>query len=193
MIAQAAWPSEDHETSPQYDDYDGAWVPSAHVMPDQEPAYAIIGAMAGLLRDTRYSLLTCGGMLGTVMIGFALEAGPSARALRPSVVGVLDLAVLCGLFASWLIAISVLAWASRPVLSTLTELRWATGAPLDTRPRWLTVPPPGTDAEVWTWTRAHLLVGAARLVRYRMQVADTWTYITVGCFLVWTAIVILGP
>jgi hypothetical protein len=125
-------------------------------MPDQEPAYAVIGEMSGLLRDTRYGLLTCGGLLGAVMIGLALEAGPSARALRPSVVGVLALAVLCGLFASALIAVSVLSWASRPVLSTLTELRWVTGAPPDTRPHWLTVPPPGTDAEAWTWTRAHL-------------------------------------
>jgi hypothetical protein len=193
MPTQAAWPPEDRQTSPLHDDYAGAQVPPAHAIPDQEPAYAVIGEMAGLLRDTRYGLLTCGGLLGAVMIGFALEAGPSARVLRPSVVGALDLAALCGLFASWLTAIGVLAWASRPVLSTLTELRWVTGAPLDTRPRWLTVPPPGTEASGWTWTRAHLLLGAARLARYRMRVADTWTYFTVGCFLAWTAIVILGP
>jgi hypothetical protein len=191
MTAQAAWPSGDHETSPHNDHYARAWVPPGHALPDQEPAHAVIGDMAGLLRDTRYGLLTCGGMLSAVVIGFALEAGPSARALRPSVAGVLDLCVLCGLLASWLIAIGVLSWASRPVLSTLTELRWATGAPLDTRPRWLTVPPPGTDAGAWTWARAHLLVGAARLARYRMRVADTWTCVTVGCFLIWTEIIIL--
>jgi hypothetical protein len=30
------------------------------------------------------------------------------------------------------------------------------------------------------------------LARYRMQFADTWTYLAGGCFLVWTAIIVLG-
>ena len=39
---------------------------------------------------------------------------------------------------------------------------------------------------------ANLLLGAARLGRYRTQFADTWTYFTGGCFLVWTVIIVLG-
>jgi hypothetical protein len=148
--------------------------------------------MAGLLRDTRGELLTAGCMLGAIMIGFALEAGLPARALRPSVAGVLNLAVLCGLLLSWLIAVIVLAWASRPVLNTLSELRWVTGAPLDPRPRWLTLPRLGAYAGEWTWSRAHLLLAAARLARYRVQLAETWAYLTAVCFLVWTVITIFG-
>jgi hypothetical protein len=37
-----------------------------------------------------------------------------------------------------------------------------------------------------------LLLGAARLARYRMRYADTWTYTAGGCFLMWSALVILG-
>jgi hypothetical protein len=192
MTARAAWPSGNREASPPDDDHAGVRVPLAQALSDQGPAHAVIGDMAALLRDTRCDLLTSGGMLAAIMIGFALEAGLSAHALRASVVGILNLAMLCGLLVSWLIAFLVLAWASKPVLSTLSELRWVTGAPLDPRAPWLTLPPPGVDAGEWTWFRAHLLLGAARLARYRMRLADTWTYLTAGCFLIWTAAIILG-
>jgi hypothetical protein len=56
----------------------------------------------------------------------------------------------------------------------------------------VTLPPTGADPAEWTWSRAYLLLGAARRARYRMQFADTWTYFTAGCFLAWTAIGILG-
>jgi hypothetical protein len=167
-------------------------VPSAQAVPDQGPAHAVIGEMAGLLRDTRGELVTAGCILGAIMIGFALEAGLSAQALRPSVAGVLNLTVLCGFFLSWLVAVLVLAWASRPVLNTLSQLRWVTGAPLDPRPRWLTLPRLGAYADEWTWSRAHLLLAAARLARYRVQVAETWTCLAAGCFLVWTVIIVFG-
>ena len=60
------------------------------------------------------------------------------------------------------------------------------------RPRWTTLPPAGTKPEEWTWIRAHLLLGAARLARQRFQLADPWTYVTAACFLVWTAVILLG-
>ncbi len=40
--------------------------------------------------------------------------------------------------------------------------------------------------------RAHLLLGTARLARCRVQRADTWTYLTAACFMVWTVAVLLG-
>src|ERR1700736_2721700 len=98
MTARAAWPSGQNEAFPPDDEYAGEQAPPVHALPDQGPAHAVIGEMAGLLRDIRCDLATDGCMLATVMIGFALEAGFSARALRPSVVGVLNLAMLCGLF-----------------------------------------------------------------------------------------------
>jgi hypothetical protein len=54
------------------------------------------------------------------------------------------------------------------------------------------MPPVGADVQEWTWERALLLLGAARLARSRIQLADTWTYVTAGYFLVWTALVFIG-
>jgi len=39
----------------------------------------------------------------------------------------------------------------------------------------------------WMW-----MLGAARIRRERIQLAETWTFITVACFLLWTATVLLG-
>lgn len=185
--SQPSWPSG--PTGEYYPDDGHA---QSQVLPDQGPAQSVIGEMAGLLRDTRGSLLTGGGVLGAITIGIALEAAFSARALRSGAVGAINVGLLCGLIVCWLRAVTLLALAGRPVLNTLSELRWETGAPLDPRAKWLTLPPPRRDPGEWTWIRAHLLLGAARLARHRIQLADTWTYLTAGCFLVWTALLFLG-
>ena len=78
------------------------------------------------------------------------------------------------------------------MLNALSELRGLTGAPLDPRPGWVTLPPTGADPADWTWSRAYLLLGAAYMARYRMQFADTWTYFTGGCFLAWTLVTVLS-
>jgi hypothetical protein len=38
----------------------------------------------------------------------------------------------------------------------------------------------------------NLMLAAARVRRERIQSAETWTFITVACFLLWTAAVLLG-
>jgi hypothetical protein len=49
------------------------------------------------------------------------------------------------------------------------------------------------DSEAaWTWTRVNLMLGAARIRRERLHLADTWAVITVACFLAWTVTVLLG-
>jgi len=159
---------------------------------DQGPAIGVITELAALLRDCRANLLISAGTLGAITIGLALEAAFSARALHPGAIGLVNGALLCLLLACWLRAALLLATAGRPVVNVLSELRWRTGAPVDPRPTWLTPPPVGTNPEEWTWIRAHLLVGAARLSRYRLQRADTWTYLTAGGFLVWSAFLLLG-
>jgi hypothetical protein len=186
MTASATWPTR-KKVTPGNDDND-----EMHVLPDRAPAHVVISDMADLLRDTRASMMKDGCLLGAITIGFALEAGLSAGELRPSPAGVINLGLLAGIVVCWLAAVLLLAWAGRPVLSTLNELRWVTGAPLDPRPGWVTLPPVGADPAEWTWNRAYLLLGAARLARYRMLYADTWTYFTGGCFLAWTAITIIG-
>jgi hypothetical protein len=160
--------------------------------PDQGPAQEVIGEMAWLLRDTRGSMFLGGGVLSAITIGIGLEAAFSGHTVRAGIAGAVNVGLLAGLLLCWLTAVSMLALANRPVHSTLSELRWKTGAPVDPRARWLTMPPTGSDVQEWTWARAHLLLGAARLARRRTQIADTWTYIAAAYFLIWTALILLG-
>jgi hypothetical protein len=192
MTAPATWPSGKNNSPTPDDDYAGGQAAPVHALPDHGHAHAVIGEMADLLRDTQGSMMADGCILGASVVGFALEAGLSARALRPSMVGVMNLSLLCGMIICWLAAVFLLARASRPVLNAVSELRWVTGAPLDPRAGWLTLPPVGANPAEWSWNGAYLLLGAARLARYRMQFADTWAYLTGGYFLAWTAIIILG-
>jgi hypothetical protein len=82
--------------------------------------------------------------------------------------------------------------AGRPVLDQLNEHRWHTGAPLDPRVRWLASPSVEDSEAAWTWARLNTMLGAARVRHERLHLADTWTFITVACFLAWTGAVLLG-
>ncbi|HEY6295206.1 MAG TPA: hypothetical protein VIX15_06035 [Streptosporangiaceae bacterium] len=189
---RAPWPSGPNQGYYQ-DDYavQDQTAPN-QLLSEQPEAMGVISELSVLLRDTRFYLSISAGTLAAITIGVALEAAFSARALPHGALGIVNFALLCGFFACWLRALLLLVTSGRPVVSALSELRWRTGAPVDTRAPWLTLPPVGSNPEEWTWIRAHLLVGAARLTRYRLQRADTWTYVTAGAFLVWTAFLLLG-
>ena len=184
-ISRPSWPYR-----PARDPGDRVLLDRAHT--DQGPVHEIIGEMASLLLDTRGGLLLGGIVLGTITIGIGLEAAFSARVLHSGVIDALNFGLLIGLIFCWLMAIVMLARAARPVHHALSHLRWRTGAPLDPRPRWMTLPPVETTPDEWAWTRAHLLLGAAHMNRSRIQVADTWTYITAAYFLVWSGLLLLG-
>ena len=191
MAARPAWPAGTIDEPPDHDGTGDQAMPD-HELHDHMPAHAVIGEMAGLLRETRGNMLACAGLLGGVAIGIAAETGESARVPRSLLADVINIGLMCPLFGCWLVAAVFLAIAGRPVLNALSEIRWVTGAPLDPRAPWLTLPPPGADPEGWTWIRAHLLLGAARLARHRMQLADTWTCIAAACFLLWITIMSAG-
>ena len=148
--------------------------------------------MAGLLRDTRGSALLGGCVLSALTIGIALEAAFSPSVLRPGLAAVVSVSLLGGVIVCWLRAAALLLLAHRPVLDQLNDHRWRTGAPLDPRVRWLSMPSIEDSEAAWTWTRVNLMLGAARVRRERIHLADTWTFITVACFLLWTAAVLLG-
>jgi hypothetical protein len=186
MTGPSSWPS-----GPAEGCFPGNGQAQDPTLPDQGPAEAV-GEMADLLQDTRGNMVMDGAVLGAIAIGIALEAAFSARALRPGVAGVVSVGLVCILLLCWLTAVTLLALAGRPVLTALGKLRWRTGAPLDPRPSWTTLPSAGTSRQVWDWTHACLLLGAARLTRYRIQLANTWTCVTAACFLVWTAAVLIG-
>jgi hypothetical protein len=160
--------------------------------PDRGPAQDVIEEMARLLRDTRGSMLLGGSVLGTLTTAIALEAALSPSVLRPGLAGLAYVSLLGCVILCWLRAAALLLLASRPVLDQLNEHRWRTGAPLDPRVRWLTMPSAEDSEAAWTWTRVNLMLGAARVRRERLHLADTWTFITVACFLAWTVAVLLG-
>jgi hypothetical protein len=192
MTARPTWPARSADRCNTQDDSTDDQPRTDYVLPDDGPAFAVIGEMAGLLRETRGNMLACAGLLGAVAIGIAAEAGTSARMPRSLLADVINIGLMCPLFSCWLVAAVFLAMAGRPVLNALSEIRWVTGAPLDPRAPWLTLPPLGAHPEGWTWIRAHLLLAAARLARHRMRLADTWTCIAAACFLVWIAIMSAG-
>lgn len=192
MIVAATWPAGTNKAAGTHEGYPGGLGPPGQAPEDHEPAHVVIAQMADLIQDTGQGTIADACILSAVSVGVGLEAGLPARVLRPGLPGVLNLGLLCCLIACWLAAAVVLAWASRPVLNRVGQIRWVTGAPVDPRPGWVTLPPAGASTGDWTWDRAYLLLGAARLARYRMQFADTWTYLAGACFLVWTAFVILG-
>jgi len=160
--------------------------------PDRGPAQDVIAELAALLRDTRGSLLLGGSVLSALTIGIALEAALSPSVLRPGLAGVACVSLLAGVVLCWLRAAALLLLASRPVLDQLNDHRWRTGAPVDPRARWLTMPSVEDSEAAWNWTRVNLMLGAARIRRERLHLADTWTFITVACFLAWTVAVLLG-
>jgi hypothetical protein len=160
--------------------------------PDRGPAQDVIVEMAGLLRDTRGSMLLGGSVLSALTVGIALEAALSPSVLRPGLGGVAYVSLLGCVIVCWLRAAALLLLANRPVLDQLNEHRWRTGAPLDHRVRWLSMPSAEDSEAVWNWTRVNLMLGAARIRRERIHLAGTWTFITVACFLVWTMTVLLG-
>jgi hypothetical protein len=120
-----------------------------------------------------------------------LEAALSPSVLRPGLVGVVCVSLLGCVILCWLRAAALLLLANRPVLDQLNEHRWRTGAPLNPRVRWLSAPSVEDSAAAWDWARVNLMLGAARIRRERIHLADTWTFITVACFLVWTVAVLL--
>jgi hypothetical protein len=160
--------------------------------PDRGPAQDQIADMARLLSDTRGSLILGGSVLSALTVGIALEAAFSPSVLRPGLAGVLTISLLGCVILCWLRAAALLLLAGRPVLDELNDHRWRTGGPLDPRVRWLSLPSIEGRHATWTWEQVNLMLGAARVRRERIHQADTWTFVTVACFLIWTAAVLLG-
>jgi hypothetical protein len=160
--------------------------------PDRGPAQNQIAEMAVLLSNTRGSMIPGGSVLSALTIGIAVEAAFSPSVLRPGLAGAVSVSLLGCVILCWLRAAALLLLAGRPVLDQLNDHRWRTGAPLDPRVRWLSTPAAGDSSVAWSWGQVNMMLGAARIRRERIQAAGIWTFITVACFLLWTAAVLLG-
>src|SRR5437667_9711178 len=160
--------------------------------PDRGPTQNQIAEMAVLLGNTRGGIILGGSVLSALTIGIAVEAAFSPSVLRPGLTGVLTVSLLGCVILCWLRATALLLLASRAVLDQLNDHRWRTGAPLDPRVRWLSTPTVEDTEAAWSWAHVNLMLGAARVRRERIQRSETWTFITVACFLLWTATVLLA-
>ena len=159
--------------------------------PDRGPAQNQIAELAVLLSSTRGSTILGGSVLSALTIGIAVEAAFSPSVLRPGLAGVIGVSLLGGVILCWLRAAALVLLAGRPVLDQLNDHRWRTGAPLDPRVRWLSTTAASDNSAAWSWGQVNMMIGAARVRRERIQLAETWTFITVACFLLWTAAVLL--
>jgi hypothetical protein len=162
------------------------------MVPDRDLVRELIGDMAGLLNDIRPTMFLDGIILAALTLGISLEAALAPTPLPRGAGGIAGGVLLACLVLCWITAVALLVLAGRPVLGIVSDHRWKAGAPLDPRARWLTLPPIEATPEEWTWVRAHLLVGAARIRMNRVQAALTWTLVTTGLFLGWTAITFLA-
>jgi hypothetical protein len=160
-----------------------------------ESAQELLAEMAALIRDTRPYLIVSSAVAAAVLIGLAVEAaivpvsGPGPGAVASGALFVL--VALCLLRTLTLIVL-----AGLPLGQVLSQHRVTSGAPLDPRAPWASVPRPvaqaGTWAGAWGWNRAHLLLSQARFRAERIQAATTWSLITAAAFLACTAVLLLA-
>jgi hypothetical protein len=169
-----------------------AIMPEDQTVPDQGLAQEVLGDMAGMLNDTRHSMFMGGGILAGLAVGIAVEAAFAQSPLGTGIARAVGVTLLVALIICWLRSAGLLFLAGRPILGIVSNHRWQAGAPLDPRPRWLNLPPIEATPQEWTWVRAHLLLGAARIRMTRVQSALTWTFVTAALFLAWTAVIIVN-
>ena len=105
------------------------------------------------------------GECSAITIGIALEARFATRSTQPDAFRVIDIGLLLGLTFCWLRAGMLARRAARCSTRSANsageqELPWTRA--LGGLPSAV-----GAQQEEWAWTRAHLLLGAARLARYR--------------------------
>jgi len=157
----------------------------------QESAQELLAEMAALIRDTRVSLSVSGAVAAAVLIGLATESVvlpvTGRGAGRVAAVALFAVVALCLLRTLVLIVL-----AGLPLGQVLSQQRVTSGAPLDPRAPWASIPAPGADLRPWAWSRAHLLLSQARFRADRIQAATNWALVTAAAFLVSTAVVLLA-
>jgi hypothetical protein len=157
----------------------------------QESAQELLAEMAALIRDTRPSLVVSGSVAAAVLIGLSTESVVLPLTGRgPGTVAAVTLFAVVALCL--LRTLTLIVLAGLPLAQALSQQRVASGAPLDPRAPWASIPGPGTDHRSWTWARAHLLLSQARFRADRIQTATTWALVTAAVFLAWTSVVLLA-
>ncbi len=148
-------------------------------------AQDLLAEMAVLLRDSRPGLLAGVSALAAMTVGLAVEATAFSAASRPAAASWACAGLFAIVAACWLRAAALFMLSGAPLGRALGRLRRRTGAPLDPRAPWASIPP--RTAGRWTWADAHLMVGQARFRYERIQQALNWTIVTGIAFLACSA------
>jgi len=157
----------------------------------RESAQELLAEMAALIRDTRPSLVVSGSVAAAVLLGLATESMLLPLAGRgPGAVAAIALFAVVALCL--LRTLTLIVLAGLPLAQSLSQQRVLSGAPLDPRAPWASIPAPGTDPQAWTWARAHLLLSQARFRADRIQAATSWALVTAAVFLAWASVVLLA-
>ena len=193
MLLTERWPQTTEHAEPG-----AAAIPGGQgTIPDdlgagrQESAQELLAEMAALIRDTRPSLVVSGLVSAAVLIGLAAESVVLPLTGRgPGAVAAVALFAVVALCLLRTLTLTVLA--GLPLGQALAQQRVASGAPLDPRAPWASIPVPGTDPRSWSWARAHLLLSQARFRAERIQAATSWALVTAAVFLAWTGVLLLA-
>ena len=157
----------------------------------QESAQELLAEMAALIRDTRFSLAVSGAVAAAVLTGLAIESVVLPVTGRGA--GTVAAFALSAVVALCLLrTLTLIVLAGLPLGQALSQQRVTSGAPLDPRAPWASIPAPEADSRAWAWARAHLLLSQARFRADRIQAATTWALVTAAAFLVATAVMLLA-
>jgi hypothetical protein len=158
---------------------------------DSVSARELLAEMAALIRDTRPYLIVSSAVAGAVLIGLAVEAaivpvgGPGPGAVAA---GALFVVVALSLLRT----LTLIVLAGLPLGQALSQHRVISGAPLDPRAPWASVPRLEDPGATWGWNRAYLLLSQARFRAERIQAATTWALVTTAAFLAFSAVLLLA-
>jgi hypothetical protein len=158
---------------------------------DGASARELLAEMAALIRDTRPYLIVSSAVTAAVLVGLAVEAavvpvrGPGPGAVAAGV-------LFAGVALCLLRTLTLIVLAGLPLGQALSQHRVASGAPLDPRAPWASVPRLEAPGVTWGWNRAYLLLSQARFRAERIQAATTWALVTAAAFLAFSAVLLLA-
>jgi hypothetical protein len=144
------------------------------------------GAVAEVIAitgDTRRLTHISGVLLGAVLVGAATATAALLVRGQPLAIGTVGL--LIPVIVGWLVTAGLVLCSDGPVTSAFSELRRATGAPVDPSAPWAPLGlRPLADVEM-TWDYIVPLIAATRRQRERTHRALGAAVLTTAAFLVW--------
>jgi hypothetical protein len=136
--------------------------------------------------DTRRLILISAVLLTADLVGAAIVV--SALLGRGRVLALGSVGLLMPVILSWLVTAVLVLLAEGPVSSAFSELRRATGAPVDPSVPWSPLGVrPLADSEV-TWDHVVPLIAAATRQHARARLALSAAVFTTAVFLLWMAL-----